>query len=572
MITRIPLFIIKNFLLVFFFWLIWAQTVRGQANFPSGDSDEYYGRVLQVAGISDSKATYQLRPYDYGIPSDKQHPWQRVFLNNYESFYSVNRFIEIDLYEPVLFQSYNTNLPRGSHDGAIWQGRGYNSAFSTGFGITAGMLHIRFRPVIGYTQNGSFNLGPYAPPLIRGEDGLVEASKFAYRDFRGSVDYVQRFGEEPYTWFDLGDSSIELRYAGFRAAFSNKRLWTGPSLQTSLHFGYNAPGFRHAYIGTYKPLKTVAGSFEFAYIFGGMRKSDYFDGRTSNRMQSVNSFVFIYSPWFTNHFSIGAIRTYFHPYPVTFDQYKTQARKLFDPAFRSSLSDGDQSLAETWDPDNQLASVFFRYFLPDYGIEFYSEYGRNDHNIDWRDFRAQPNHQRAYTLGMLKTFTLPQNKLLAINLEINQLETNRTSLTRGGQHLGGWYTHGAQVQGFTNEGQIPGSGYGPGVNIQMVRAHLFDPRGSLSIKFARIVYHNSRVDQFFEFIQERNSIRVQPWEVRNFEFLFGTEVTAFLPWDFELSIALDQSFIFNHHNLRGNDLGNTRLEIVVRKNIDSWRR
>ncbi|TVQ00259.1 MAG: hypothetical protein EA359_16070, partial [Balneolaceae bacterium] len=309
-----------------------------------------------------------------------------------------------------------------------------------------------------------------------------------------------------------------------------------------------------------------------AYIFGGMRKSDYFDGRSTSRMQSVNSLVFIYSPWFTDRFSFGVVRTFFHPYPTSFTSYKNQARKLFDSGLRSSLADDEETLADTWDPDNQLASVFFRYYIPDYGIEVYSEYGRNDHNMDWRDFRAHPNHQRAYTLGLIKTLQLPQNRLLAINLEINQLETNRTSLTRGNEHLGGWYTHGHQVQGFTNQGQIPGTGYGPGVNIQMVRADIFDRRGSLSVKFARIIYHNSRVDQFFEFIQEKNRFRVERWEVRNFEFLFGTEVTAFLPAGIELSVALDQSLIFNHHNLKGNDLGNTRLELVIRKKIDGWLR
>jgi hypothetical protein len=563
---------LKIIILLLLFSFTLFQPVESQSSFPSGDKDEYYGRLLQISGVSDDKATYQLRPYDYGIMAETLHPWQNLFSTQNSSDYLPVRFIDFDFYQPVLFQSYNTALPRGTNDGAVWQGRGYNMAFSTGLGISAGPLQIRFRPVVGYSQNRSFGLGPYEPPLIRGEDGNVTASEFAYRDFRGSIDYVQRFGEDPFSWFDFGDSFAELRYAGIRAAFSNERIWTGPSLQTSLQLGYSAPGFMHLYFGTYKPLNTFAGSFEFAYIFGGMRKSDYFDGRSASRMQSVNSVIFIYSPWFTEHFSIGAMRTYFHPYPSNFEQFKSQASKLFDPGLRGALADGDDTFADTWDPDNQLASIFFRYYLPSYGIEIYSEYGRNDHNMDWRDFRAHPDHQRAYTLGLLKTFIIPKNRLLAIHLEINQLETNRTSLTRGNEHLGGWYTHGAQVQGFTNQGQIPGTGYGPGVNIQMIRADLFDPRGSLSIKFARIIYHNSRVDQFFEYIQQKNRNRVDRWEVRNFEFLLGTEFTAFLSAGIELSAALEQSFIFNHHNLKGNDLGNTRLELVIRKKMKGWLR
>ena len=571
MFSRVVLFLIKTVILSFVILTTLFHSAKSQSNFPAGDKEEYYGRLLQITAISYDKATYQLRPY-YNITSAHQHPWQNIFFKSQDPFYSPVRYIKVDLFEPVLFQSYNTTLPRGTNDGAIWQGKGYNMAISAGMGFTAGPLHIRFRPVAGYSQNRSFDLGPYARPEIRVEDGRVEASIYAYRDFRGSIDYVQRYGDTDFSWFDLGDSSVELRYAGIKAALSNQRIWTGPSLHTSLHFGYSAPGFRHFYLGTYEPISTFAGSFEFAYIFGGMKQSDYFDGRNTNSMQSVNSFIFIYSPWFTDHFSIGAIRTYFHPYPSTFGQYKSQARKLFDPGLRGALASGDDTFTDTWDPDNQLASIFFRYYLPSYGIEMYSEYGRNDHNMDWRDFRAHPNHQRAYTLGLLKTFIIPRNRLLAVNLEINQLETNRTSLTRGNEHLGGWYTHGAQVQGFTNQGQIPGTGYGPGVNIQMVRADLFDPKGSLSVKFARIIYHNSRVDQFFDFIQEKNRFSVERWEVRNVEFLIGAEMTAFLPADFELSVALDQSFIINHHNLKGNDLVNTRLELVIRKRLDRWRR
>jgi hypothetical protein len=124
--------------------------------------------------------------------------------------------------------------------------------------------------------------------------------------------------------------------------------------------------------------------------------------------------------------------------------------------------------------------------------------------------------------------SLPKDRLLAVNVEINQLETNRTSLTRGGQHLGGWYTHGAQVQGFTNRGQIPGTGYGPGMNMQLLQADIFDSRGGVSFKAARIAYHNSKVDQFFENIQQANPERVEPWEVRNIELLLGARITAFL--------------------------------------------
>ncbi len=531
--------------------------------------DEYYFRLLQITGITDDTASYQLRTNRFNRTVTKSHPWQALYQFD-KPIFSAAGVVKVNFFEPVLFQSYNTALPRGNNDGAIWQGKGYNTAFSTGFETTIGLIHIRFRPVVGMAQNREFDLGPYVPPIVRGEDGERKASIYAYRDFRGSIDFVQRFGENTFSWFDLGDSSIELRYAGIRLAASNSHIWTGPAVHTSLQFGYSAPGFRHLYLGTYRPLSTFAGSFEFAYIFGGMRKSEFFDNRTETKSQSVNSLIVIYSPWFSDHFSLGIARTYFHPFPESMDQFRKQAGKLFDPALRGSLSGNDFSA--TWDPDNQVGSIFLRYYLPEHGVEFYTEYGRNDHNADWRDFRAHPNHQRAYTLGILKTMNLSKERLLAVNFEINQLETNRTSLTRGGQHLGGWYTHGHQVQGFTNRGQILGTGYGPGMNMQVLQADIFESRGSLSFKAARITYHNSRVDQFFGNIQEANDERVEPWEVRNIELLLGTKFTVFLDHGIELSAAFDQSYILNHHNIKDNDLMNTRFELIVRKQISGWLR
>jgi len=552
-----------------------ADNAMCQVNLPASDGLEYYYRLLQVSGISDDVSSFTLRPVIPQSEITNPHPWRNNVYENGELInYMPAKVGEVHFYEPVLFQSYNTTLPRGTNDGAIWQGKGYNTAISAGFAAELGPLKAYFRPRAGFAQNLAFDLGPYDPPYIRVSSisySRNRASEFAYRDFRGAIDYVQRYGDETYNWFDLGDSSIELRYSGFRAALSNQQIWSGPSVNTSLHFGYSAPGFRHLYLGTYRPLSTPVGSFEFSYIFGGTRKSEYFDtdGELYN-MQSVNSLIFVYSPRFIKGLSIGAIRTFLHPYPSSFTEYKVQAKKLFEAAVRAGL--GSAENPSGYDPDNQLASGFLRWVVPRAGLEIYGEYGRNDHNIDMRDFRQQPNHHRAYTIGMIKSLILPKNRLLAVGIEINQLEAMRTALTRGNNHLGGWYTHTQQVLGFTNRGQILGTGYGPGVNMQMIRSDLYDSQGKISLKAARIAYHNSRVDQYFRFIEQANRGDVEHREVRNVELLVGAEVTAFLRYGIELTAALEQSFIFNHHNIRGNDISNTRFELILRKQIRGWKR
>jgi len=544
-------------------------SVIAQSDVSYNSKDEYYQRIMQISGLSDDPSSFSLRPVQTSVDY-QPNPWNHLYRERNALVFSYRDFGGVALFEPAWFQSYNTSLPRGGNDGVIWQGRGYNTAFSAGMKLEVGPLHIQFRPVMGLAQNREFDLGPYNIPGIRAYGINYESSEYVYRDFRGSIDFVQRYGNDTYSWFDLGESSIDLRYRGFMVSASNRKIYTGPAHNVSLQFGYNAPGFRHIYLGTYKPIETIAGNFEFAYIFGGIRESDYFTVNQDIGMLSANSLVAVYKPWFSDGLTLGAVRTYFHPYPESFDQYWNQAKKLFEPGLREALEDDGELRGA--DPDNQIGSVFFRYLLPDYQFEIYGEYGRNDHNGNWRDFRAQPNHHRAYTIGGTKTLNLPKNRLLAVNLEVNQLEAMRTALTRGNRHLGGWYTHTQQVLGFTTNGQILGSAFGPGVNMQQVRAEIFDPLGSIAVKLARIAYHNSRMDQYFGQIISANQESVERWEVRNIELLIGAEITTFLQYGLELSASLEQSFILNHHNIQDNDLGNTRIELVLRKSIRGWRR
>ncbi len=533
--------------------------------------DEYYYRMLQVSGAVDDQTSFQIRPVTPKWDQSLSHPWDHLFRQP-ESVATLPFDGGVYIYGQQLFQSVNTTLPRGWQDGAIWQGKGYNAAISAGFQANMGLLHLRFRPQIGMAQNREFDLGPYQPPRI---PAVGIANEYSYRRFTGRIDYVQRYGSESYQWADLGDSSIELRHAGLRAAFSNRQIWSGPSIFTSLQYGYNAPGFKHLNLGTYRPLDIYIGALEFAYIFGGMRKSDYFDEREDNRLQSVNTLMISFSPGFAQNLSVGAIRTFFNDYPKSFSEYRAQASKLFEAGLKSGLASEENPSGS--DASNQVGSVFIRYFIPDYGFEIYAEYGRNDHNADWRDFRAQPNHFRAYSLGMIKTVNLEKNRLLSIGLEITELAAMRSSLTRGSTIPGegalyGWYTHDKQSQGFTNKGQILGTGMEPSSTSQTIWADFYDPLGRLRLRLSRISQNNSAMDQFFNVVQQVNEEEVERWEVRNIEILFGLELTTFLRYGLEISAAIDQSFLHNHHYLRGNDISNTRFEVTVRKQLRGWLR
>jgi hypothetical protein len=88
-------------------------------------------------------------------------------------------------------------------------------------------------------------------------------------------------------------------------------------------------------------------------------------------------------------------------------------------------------LGDGSDPDNQIMTAFARWQFPEAGFEVYGEYGRNDHYQNRRDLRLQPDHARAYMMGFIKVFEVSQNRLLAINAEVTQIEDMRSSIARG---------------------------------------------------------------------------------------------------------------------------------------------
>ncbi len=473
--------------------------------------------------------------------------------------------IRYALIEPVWFQSWNSTLPRGVNDGAIWQGKGYNTALSAGILANWGPLHVRFQPQVGFAQNLSFDLGQLPTPF-RG----VEYSTPIH-----PIDNVRRFGPDPYSWFDLGDSYVELRVHGLKAGFSNARFWTGPAIHNPLFFSYNAPGYKHLHIGTYRQLKTPLGGIEFKYQYGALQKSEWFNDRISDNLNSIVSIHFGYSPAFLKGLTIGFNRLYLDRYPDSLSDKWVQAKRVFESVLKENLRSNQNDEGQS--ASNQMASIYYRWVFSNLGFETYGEFGRNDHNIDWRDFRMQPDHQRAYLLGILKSFKLSENRILSIGIETTQLNANRTTFTRGGEPwqrgaLGVWYIHRPPNFGFTNKGQILGAAIGQVGQSQNIDINLFQEKGAFGLKLSRISYFDLIVDGNFSRIMIINEDNIERHEVRNIELMAGFSATRFLSNNLEISAALDISYIMNHNYVRDNDKVNARFEITVRRNFEGWLR
>jgi hypothetical protein len=105
-------------------------------------------------------------------------------------------------------------------------------------------------------------------------------------------------------------------------------------------------------------------------------------------------------------------------------------------------------------PDNQLASVFARWVLPSNGFEVYGEYGREDHNWDFRDLALQPDHSTAFMLGLTKVWRLTGQRVASASIEHMNARVSHLVNVR---LQGPFYIHGDLHQGHTQRGQLLGS-------------------------------------------------------------------------------------------------------------------
>src|SRR5690554_6661563 len=162
--------LIKVFLSSIGFVFVLNNTSYAQYEIQPGDRIEYFNRLLQITDYNASGSSFLIRPVHFDTSDTKNSPYRLNGRGNAEDFITIFddfKWGNLKLYDPEFAQSINSHLPRGVNDGAQWQGRGYNNAISLGVHGSIGILHAKFRPVFGFTQNYDFNTGPYPAP--RGE-------------------------------------------------------------------------------------------------------------------------------------------------------------------------------------------------------------------------------------------------------------------------------------------------------------------------------------------------------------------------------------------------------------------
>lgn len=345
---------------------------------------------------------------------------------------------------------YNSAYPDDRNNGALWAGRGIGAAVSAGVELSVGPLSAALYPTFAYQGNSAVDLPVTTRP---GFDSLT----YAWR----RIDWVQRYGTEPYTTIDPGQSVVRVDMAGFAVGASTENLWWGPGQRNSIIMSSSAPGFPHVFVGTSRPAMTPIGRVNAEFVWGRLAESEYFDTLSDNNERLFAGMTLTYEPRGLTGLQLGFNRAFTHvPDSVSNSQF---IFGLFDPVLKEGLRTPENPEGQS--PDDQIGSIFARWVLQPAQFEVYVEWSKADYNVNWWDFLHEPDAAQGYTMGFQKIVTR-KTDWLRLTGELTHLNASTTFRTRGSGTPISYYTHARVIQGYTHNGQLLGAWIGPNSNSQ----------------------------------------------------------------------------------------------------------
>jgi hypothetical protein len=519
---------------------------------PANDIYIDYLKILEINGtLSEANSPdqfYSIKQLD----SLRQHPWQKV--PNIGLKIINDGVWEIVPYDPRLRTYWQSLEPGGQQDGAVWQGRGFTTDFSTGLFMRYRFLSASIRPQVIYNQNRTFELSPYT---------RSNRSDFAYP--LGNIDWPQRFGNNPFWTFDWGHSYIRADYHGWATGISNEKMRWGPSRQNALLMDSNAPGFRHFFIGTSEPENIYIGDLETKLFWGKLFESDYFDDNASNNERYISGLTLSITPRPTPGLTLGINRIFYETIPPE-GIPPGDLLKIFEGFTKVNFT-SDTNIGGN-DQADQLLSLFGQWVFPTSGLEIYGEWARTDHSWNWRDFFTEPEHSRGYTVGLQKNFDLHQQQILSINAELTQLEASKSGVFRGSPTF---YVHGKSHQGYTNRGQLLGASIGPGSSSQYIDGSLFFGKGRIKVFAQRVAQNNDFLYESNAMLNEeiQNPDNNKYW-LHNVEIRFGASLLYFYK-QFETGIGFTYRRELNDDYIYRNDKDHLGVKLSLRYRLGELR-
>jgi hypothetical protein len=434
-----------------------AQLYSGTGNSHEvfvGTETESYLRNVDLLDTT-SNASWSIRPLSRAQITKLARtvtgtPWQSRLAGFAES----PSLFQLRLLSPSASIRYNTAFPYGSNDGPMWAGRGATTSVQAGLYARIGPLSLTLLPTAFRAENASF---PLAASVLTCQCGDPV--------YGAVVDKPQRFGSDAYQRFDPGQSSVRIDALGLNAGFSTANEGWGPSVEYPFTLGNNAPGFPHLFFGSSSPLPIFVGKAHLRVIYGRLDQTSYspvvgskfyFSRLEPGRVRFTSGVIATFQPRGFDGLEIGGARFIHSIWPRS-GIPSSYIRKPLQAFLKVRQPGVDQQVAGT---DNQLASFFARWAFRESGLEVYGEYGREDNSYDLRDLVQEPDHQRAYSLGLAKLFNSGASQYNVVRLELMNFQLPPLATTGRGE--GSIYIHSPIRQGHTNRGQLLGADIGVG--------------------------------------------------------------------------------------------------------------
>jgi len=445
----------------------------------------------------------------------------------------IDQSIKVKIYGPEWFNSYNTAAPYGQNDGALWQGKGYNTSFTAGTRLEAYGLEVTFKPQISFSQNREFDIMPSAYD-----------SKYGYfwgygADQNKGVDAPQRFGDKAFFTYDWGDTEIRYTWHNLTTGLGTQTIWLGPAWLNPLLHSNNAPSYPKFDIGLRKTqihlpwLGWYVGDVEGRMWIGYLSESDYFDNDEDNDHNMINGLSLSYAPSFLPGLTLGANK-------VCLSKWNSKnAVKYLNPLY------------DVNDNEDQKLSLTADWIFPKVGFEVYGELGIDDYVQGWHSYSKiqstlrNPFHTMTYSFGLKKQVTIYKQKNIQgeIIFEWDNTEMSQDFQFEWPYNFG---FHHITTQGYTNRGQWLGSGIGYGGNSQVLAFNIYYPKGNTLLFISRnnpdnnyiysktITTDSSDTDTYYRYYVAYKA-----------NFNIGCETSFFIAKDLALQGGIIYNLIFN---------------------------
>ena len=454
--------------------------------------------------------------------------WQPENISSNFFMRGLKQGLFLKIYGPEWFNSYNSAAPYGQNDGALWQGKGYNTALTGGLRLEGYGFELTFKPQLSFSQNLEFE---YLP-------GVCGSEYSYFTQNGGSIDLVQRYGNTSFWNYDWGDSELRWTWNTFTIGFGSQNPWLGPAWLNPMLGSNNAAGYPKFDIGLRKTQVIIPGlDWNLGYIegrlwVGKLSQSDYFNIPSYPFDTMITAMSASYSPSFIPRLSVGLNRIFLTRWNKNNLKYSL---RLFTASKANDVYG---------DGEDQKISIFADWYFPNAGFEIYIEYGLDD-------FSTYPLqnffHTGIYTVGIKQK--LPHNGELIV--ELNNFEMSQDFQLQW--PYGGYYTHGKILTGYTNKGQSLGAGTGLFGNSQYFGYTIHYPKGNSTFFIHRFCPNNNYV---YNMAVTTNASKPSSiWEIywANFEayISFGTDSTFYISKDFSIDLGISIIHIANNMYNRG---------------------